>query len=173
MVVKKLILKLLFAVGLLVFFNACTKESQDFAVSYSSNDNSSLRFELKLVNNSGSLALLYSSYSNLVNIYFKLKSEDSIYLKTIELDGSFIHINDEDEYLTKHPINVFSKNVRAASVFFDFNRCKDEWKNLIADSNDGYLKFSVICVEEESKLEKKYEFRVSAVNLSKFMDILQ
>ncbi|AHF45621.1 hypothetical protein [Borrelia parkeri] len=171
MVVKKLIFKLLFAVGLLVFFNACTKESQDFAVSYSSNDDSSLKFELKLVNHDNSFSILYSSYSNLVNIYFTLKSENSIYLKTIELDGSFIHIDDRD--LTKRPINVFSKNMRAASVFFDFNRCKAEWEKLIADANDGYLKFSVICVEEESEIEQKYQFRVSAANLSKFMDILQ
>ncbi|UPA18994.1 hypothetical protein [Borrelia puertoricensis] len=178
MVVRRLFLKLLFVVGLLVFFNACTKESgnltisEDFRVSYVSNDSnfSSLGVELSLVNRDNSFSIMCDYYFDICHIHFKLKNEHSIYIKAVKLDGSFIHFYGHD--LGKYPINMFSKDIRLVSIEFNFKRCNDEWKKLIADAKDGYLTFSIICVEEKSKLEKKYEFRVSAANLSKFIKFI-
>ncbi|AHF45617.1 hypothetical protein [Borrelia parkeri] len=172
MFVRKVFLKLLFVASLLVFFNASAKESQDFTVSYLSNCDRSLDIELNLVNGGNSFVIDYSSYSDIISIYLNLKSDHSIYLKTIELNGNFIHI--DSSFLKGRPMDVSEVDGRrGVNVYFDFNRCKFEWKKLIGTAKGEDLKFCVICIEEESKLEKKYQFRVSAANLIKLIDTLE
>ncbi|WP_330730255.1 hypothetical protein [Borrelia turicatae] len=175
MVIRKLFLKLLFVASLLVFFNACTKESEnltiseDFTVSYLSNNSGTGSFALDLVNSDGTKFVInYTSYlESGVRIYLNLNTDIEIELKTIKLNGKdicFYNASLDFADMVADWDNGF---------YLNFDNCRNEWKKLIADAKDGYLKFSVYCVEKKSGLDRDYEFRVSAANLSKFVELVE
>ncbi|UPA18993.1 hypothetical protein bpuCAU1_001262 (plasmid) [Borrelia puertoricensis] len=193
MVIKKLFLKLLFVVSLFVFLNACTKESEnltiseDFTVSYLGNKSHMGRFALNLVNSDGTKFIIsYNSYSDLeasVRIYLDLGTDINIELKDIKLNGKDIDLYDRKylgfySFRNSHYYIPFldfhnKSTMWRIGFYLNFDKCRAEWKKLIADAKGGYLKFSVLCVDVESGLKRKYEFRVSAANFSKFVELVE
>ncbi|UPA11273.1 hypothetical protein bpSLO_001124 (plasmid) [Borrelia parkeri] len=176
MIIKKLILKLFFVVGLFIFFNAFAQEYENFSAFYLSNDNNRLNVRLGLINNDNLFEINYVVYDGPATASLTLNGDSSIYIKSIELDGKFIHIDShllEDELMDLSFMHRRRNNIRNNIVYFNFNRCKFEWRGLINAAKGGDLKFSVFCVEVESKIERKYEFRVSAATLSKLVDAFE
>ncbi|AHH12958.1 hypothetical protein BHO_0000600 (plasmid) [Borrelia hermsii YBT] len=168
----KLFLKLLLAVNLLVFYDVCALESEEFRVYYFSNENRSGGITLNLTNDDGSAFVIgYNSYVGVVNVYLELNNDREIELKTIDLNGESHCIYGGIFSLSGMTGN--HKNGRwYSTIGIDFENCKLEWRELIKKAK-GNLKFNVECIEVEGKLERKYTFKVSAANLSRMIDIFE
>ncbi|ANF34421.1 hypothetical protein A7978_04745 (plasmid) [Borrelia turicatae] len=176
MVIKKLIFKLFFfklffVVGLFIFFNAFAQEYENFSAFYLGNDNR-VNVKLSLINDNNLFEINYVVYSGPATVSLKLNSDSSIYIKSIYLDEKFIHIDSrflEDELMGLSFMHRRRNNI----VYFNFNRYKFEWRGLINAARGRDLKFCVFCVDVESEIERKYEFRVSAATLSKLVDAFE
>ncbi|AHF45626.1 hypothetical protein [Borrelia parkeri] len=175
MVIKRLFFKLLFVVGLFVFFNAFAKESQEFTATYLSNKRDTGNFALNLTNNNGDvLSIGYDSYLNgLVRICLELKSDREIQINAIKLNKDNVYL-EGNRSIVNGSMNISSRNrIWSDGVKLDFRMCKFKWKKLIALAKHRDFKFCVDGIEVESKLEKRYEFRVSAANLGKLIELVE
>ncbi|ANF34423.1 hypothetical protein A7978_04755 (plasmid) [Borrelia turicatae] len=174
MVIKKLIFKLFFAVGLLVFFNAFAKESQEFTATYFSNYSGGGDFALHLNNGDSVFVISYSTvYGTSVKIYLELKSDREMRLKSVKLNDSDVCFYDIS-FGSGSKIGISNRNSLWSTGFnLKFNVCKAKWRALIEDAQGGNLTFYVLCIEVGSGLELKYEFRVSAANLGKLIDLIE
>ncbi|AHH12956.1 hypothetical protein BHO_0000800 (plasmid) [Borrelia hermsii YBT] len=167
----KLFLKLLLAVNLLVFYDVCALESEEFKVVYGSNKPRLGFITLNLTDNDGNVfAVSYDGYFDKINISLDLKSDRAMQLKNIDLNGKFLYFYRESGVIDESLDNgKWSSSVDQ----FNFKHCKPEWRELIRQANGGDLKFNVECIEEMGKLERKYAFKVSAANLSRLLDIFE
>ncbi|WP_330730260.1 hypothetical protein [Borrelia turicatae] len=175
MVIKKLIFKLFFAVGLFVFFNAFAKESQEFRATYLSNKRDTGNFALNLTNNDGDvLSIGYDSYfSGSVRIYLDFNGNREMRINAIKLNEDNIYLYEHRSFVNG-AMNISSRDrMWSDGVKLDFSRCKFEWKKLLGSAKDRDFKFCVDGIEVESKLGKRYEFRVSAANLGKLIELVE
>ncbi|AHH14608.1 hypothetical protein BHW_0001700, partial (plasmid) [Borrelia hermsii MTW] len=171
MVGEKLFLKLLFIVSLFVFCDLFAKESEELKAHYAGNNDRSGEIYLGLTNDDNFLSMNYSNYTGYVHVNFGLKSDREIKLKTIDLMGSIVHIDRSADEGVIDMNNRDGKWVLERGLFY-FGKFTSEWRKLIRQAK-GDLKFCVTCVESENRLLRKYYFKVSAVNLSRFVDLLE
>ncbi|AHH11083.1 hypothetical protein bcCo53_001208 (plasmid) [Borrelia coriaceae] len=166
------LLKLLFVVSLFIFFNSCTKESQDLRVSYHSNkpDEGGI-MTLSLTNSDNLFEINYHFSSNLCGLHLMLKNDSDITIKNVKLKEDDICMYDSitDEKL----LNRSDDEKWHAYYDVDFDSCKAKWKELIEGAKGGDLKFSVIASEVESGHEKTYEFRVSEANMRQLVALIE
>ncbi|AHF45625.1 hypothetical protein [Borrelia parkeri] len=174
MVIKKLILKLFFIASLFVFFNAFAKESQEFTATYFSNYSGGGYFALHLNNGDSVLVISYrTDYGTSVKIYLELNSDREMRLKSVKLNESDVCFYDIS-FGSGSKIGISNRNSLWSTGFdLKFNVCKPKWRALIEDAKGGDLTFYVLCIEVDSKLEKRYEFRVSSAKLSKLIDLIE
>nr|WP_192957778.1 hypothetical protein [Borrelia hermsii] len=172
MVGEKLFFKLLFIVSLFVFCDLFAKESEELKVHYSGNSDRSGEIYLGLTNDDNFLSMHYSNYTGYVHVNFGLKSDSEIKLKTIDLMGSIVHINRSADEGVIDMNNRDGKWGLERGLFY-FGKFSSEWRELIRQAKDSDLQFCVTCIESENRLLRKYYFKVSAVNLSRFVDLLE
>ncbi|AHH11091.1 hypothetical protein bcCo53_001200 (plasmid) [Borrelia coriaceae] len=170
MEVRELILKLCFLFGLLISFECCkARESEEVVVStYFSNNWGSGHFMLYLKNNDDSFSIGYGSYHRHepVTIYLTLKNEHKVVIKNIKLNDEELYFyNDE---FSNRPLN----EVKDIEYRLDVKNYTYKWKKLIEDAKGGDLKFRVTCMRVETDVDKTYEFRVSAKNLSLLAEMI-
>ncbi|AHH04038.1 hypothetical protein BHY_1087 (plasmid) [Borrelia nietonii YOR] len=170
MKVYKLFLKLLIAVSLFVFYDLFAKESEELRVSYLSNKILSGNINLSLTNEDNLFEINYDYYKSYMSIFVALKNDHEIKLKTIDLMGSVVHI---DRFPDEEEVDMYNRDgkwTRIDGIYFEAYRLK--WKELVKEAK-GDLKFNVICIEPMSGLSREYNFKVSAANLSRFLEIFE
>ncbi|AHH11099.1 hypothetical protein bcCo53_001192 (plasmid) [Borrelia coriaceae] len=166
--VRKSFLKLFFLFALLIPFKGCkTLESEELTVgSYFSNYNRSGDLTLRLKNNDNEFVIFYVQYPHeVVNIYLTLKNERKIVVKSIKLNGDDVH-------LYSGYLSVLLNDVENVEYQLDLKNYKTRWKKLIEEAKGGPLKFSVLIMQTETGIEKTYEFKASAANLSLLAEMI-